>query len=222
MSNQLSKLLVLFISLTLRTVTAAPHPFDSPREPMLDTRLPDPSPLYPTDKNITVVAIWDELYGERDVAYFTTSRGLAIIDGDVVYGSEARLLERRLRPPANSLKERAFSTGQPWPNAEVLYKYDATSATSGIVSAVNDAIARWHVQSPYLRFTRLHDGSVPINGVLTISSNDGGCHANIGYAANEPLFMNLEQPGCDADVATHEFGHVLGKLLNAPILRVGC
>jgi len=167
-------------------------------------------PLYPLDKNITVATIWDDFSGERNVSYFTTAEGLAIIDGDVIYGTEAQLLNSNFR---------SFSVLQPWPAATVLYKYDTASTAAVLTPIVNTAIARWQLGSPYLNFQQLSDSVIPVNGVLTISSNDcQGCNASPGFDASESRHMNLQRicpanPGsCGPDEATHELGHVLGLL----------
>jgi hypothetical protein len=168
-------------------------------------------PLYPLYKNVSVATIIDNSFGERTVGYFTTVEGLAIIDGDVIYGTEAQLLSSEFR---------SFSVKQPWPNAIVMYKYDTASTAASVAAIVNTAIARWQLVSPYLTFQQLPNSVSPDNGVLTISANDcGGCNANIGFGATIPLRMNLQQPStacpgsCGPDEATHEFGHVLGKFL---------
>jgi hypothetical protein len=189
---------VLLIILSFSAVIAAQTPSE-------------PDPLYPLDKNVSVATILDNSFGERSVGYFTTDEGLAVIDGDVIYGTEAQLLSSEFR---------SFSVKQAWPGATVVYKYDTAGTAASVTTIVNTAIARWQLGSPYLTFQQLPNSVSPINGVLTISSNAcGGCNANIGFGATIPLQMNLQQPStacngsCGPNEATHEFGHVLGKFL---------
>ncbi|KAJ5880164.1 zincin [Penicillium subrubescens] len=167
-------------------------------------------PLYPLDKNVSVATIFDNSFGERNVSYFTTVERLAIIDGDVIYGTEAQLLSSEFR---------SFAVKQPWPGATVVYKYDTAGTAARVAAIVNTAIVRWQLVSPYLTFQQLSNNVTPMNGVLTISSNDcGGCNANVGFGALLPLQMNLQQPStacngsCGPNEATHELGHVLGLL----------
>ena len=69
----------------------------------------DYSPIYPVHKTLIEVTINDDLYGTRDVSYFVTSNGLAVIDGDVVYGSIQDLTAHTIK---NSI-------------AVINYKYDS-------------------------------------------------------------------------------------------------
>jgi hypothetical protein len=55
----------------------------------------DPQPLAHQSlyhRRFATLEIQDEFYGHRNVSYFVTSAGLALIDGDVVYGPVEDLL----------------------------------------------------------------------------------------------------------------------------------
>ncbi|KAL9615548.1 MAG: hypothetical protein Q9167_000061 [Letrouitia subvulpina] len=166
------------------------------------------------DRPLRNIKINDPLFGDRQVSYFVTSNNLAVIDGDVIYGPVSSLLAHR--SGAKTKGKRAFSGTPTWPNAEVKYRYDSASTASKIQNLVNDAISDWQSAAPWLRFTRLPDSATWSNGILTITSNDcDGCHATLGYSANEALHMNLGTnaacgDSCGGPVALHEFGHVLG------------
>ncbi|PPR06721.1 hypothetical protein CVT24_013041 [Panaeolus cyanescens] len=172
--------------------------------------------------NATFLTIFDDRYGYRNVSYFVRN-GLAIIDGDVAYGPVQNLLANKFDLKDAGKRRRASSvyagSGFTWPNGNITYRYDSDGTELSVSSFVNDAIARWTKEAPYLTFFQLDNIAKPENGVLLITSNVcDGCWATLGYA-NVPLFMNLQQgcktpgwdPGaCDSDVTTHEFGHVLG------------
>jgi hypothetical protein len=176
------------------------------------------SPIYPSNKTYEVMTTFDELYGLRNVSYWIASSGLAIIDGDVVYGTEAELLSNEFNETALILEKRAFSAPSIWPAATVTFKYRSAAAETAVSSIVNAAIAVWTTSASYLTFTQLPNSDALIPGVLTISADDcDGCHANLGFDAARARTMNLQQtcsssPGfCGVDEAVHEFGHVLGK-----------
>jgi hypothetical protein len=176
--------------------------------------------LFSVHENSTFITINDDFYGLRNVSYFVVSDGLAIIDGDVVYGREKDLLAHQVNHDTqlSHKKARAFSAPNTWPEAKISYKYVSDAVQSQLSPYVDEAIQRWKRGAPYLTFSQiLPNSNSAMNGVVTISANDcDGCHAKIGYA-NDDLRMNLQQdcpksPGyCRSDEATHEFGHVLGK-----------
>jgi hypothetical protein len=176
------------------------------------------SPIYPVNKTLTIVTINDDFYGTRNVSYFVTSNGLAIIDGDVVYGTVQDLIQHTIENSTvgNVKAKRAFSASNVWPSPVITYKYDSDDTEQQLGSIVSEAIRRWNVGAPYLTFTAATpNGPDPIDGVVTISVGGcHGCHASIGFASTGSLFMGLQQDcdsgTCTADEATHEFGHVLG------------
>lgn len=158
--------------------------------------------------------IYDNYYGLRNVSYTTTSNGLAVIDGDVIYGTLEDLLahESCLFDPGE-INTNAFSVRTAWPGANILYKFDSHDTAIAIGNAVSTAISRWKSVASYLTFTELPDSTTAMNGIVTISSVCGAnsCSASIGFS-NNPLFINLCAAGCGPDQATHEFGHVLGLI----------
>jgi hypothetical protein len=178
------------------------------------------SPIYPSNKTLTTVTISDDFYGTRNVSYFVSSNGLAIIDGDVVYGTVQDLLQHTIEnsTAGNAEAKRAFSASNVWPSPNITYKYDSDDTERRIAPIVIEAIRRWNVGAPYLTFSAVSPNSAhAVDGIVTINATDcDGCHASIGFASSGSLFMNLQQDcnktglGCFADEATHEFGHVLG------------
>lgn len=181
------------------------------------------SPLYPI-KNNTVLAINDNTYGVRNVSYWVTDDGLAVIDGDVIYGTVQDLLAHSLTANPPNVTRRAhsiFRTANPWAGATITYKFDSdcTENTLGVGAIVDGAIANWKATAPYLTFKKVPNSGVGENGVLMIvAPSCGGCSSPIGFY-NSPMTLYLQQmcpttPGsCGVAEATHEFGHALGKLV---------
>ena len=170
------------------------------------------------DRNLTLLSIRDAKYGSRDVSYFVVE-DMAIIDGDVIYGSVEQLRAQDVRRNPQVEESRAFSvlSSGAWPSATITYRYESDATATALIPIVDAAIARWRATAPYLTFTRLTPNSAAAaNGVTTIKATEcGGCNSHVGFA-NAPRTMNLQQscpssPGwCGVNEATHEFGHLLG------------
>jgi hypothetical protein len=154
------------------------------------------SPIYPVNKTLTTVTISDDLYGTRNVTYFVTSNGLAVIDGDVVYGTIGDLIEHTIENSTTGTvnAKRAFSASNIWQQAVIAYKYDSDATERRIDSFVSEAIQRWNAGAPYVTFKQTFpNGADPTDGIVTITANDcDGCSASsIGFTPTGPLFMNL-------------------------------
>jgi len=168
--------------------------------------------------NHNLLQIRDSIYGTRNVSYFVVN-GLAIIDGDVIYGSvnQLRLQDIRRSPQIKENRALSVNSNSAWPSATITYRYESDTTATVLIPIVNAAIARWKVSAPYLTFNRLLPNSnVEANGAAIIRATQcGGCNSHIGFA-NAPRVMNLQQscpsnPGsCGVNEATHEFGHLLG------------
>jgi len=181
------------------------------------------------DQKLTLIK--DPIYGLRNVSYFVVG-DLAIIDGDVVYGTIDQLLSHDVTLNPNILDDlsRGIKTTRAlsvlgsnadalWPSATVTYRYASDDTATTLMSDVDTAIARWRSTAPWLTFNRLmpnHNNTE--KGVTTIRMVEcGGCWSHIGFNASAPRIMNLqrkcgklENQVCNADTATHEFGHLLG------------
>lgn len=168
--------------------------------------------------------IIDPFVGRRNVSYFTTSAGLAIIDGDVIYGTLSDLSESRVFdaiPRRESIGHRALTMGSSfstWPNATVRYKFDSDETQDLLSGLMKTAISRWLTGAPYLKFLKEGINSKEgVDGVLTVTATRcGGCNSVMGWSPG-PRWMNLEQAcegkrrACGPDEATHEIGHILGE-----------
>jgi len=192
---------------------------------------PSPGPELNRDvnRNYTLTLIKDPIYGLRNVSYFVVG-DLAIIDGDVIYGTIDQLLSHdvTLNPDMLNDHSRGIKTARAhsvlssnadalWPSATVAYRYASDDTAMALMSDVNTAIGRWRSTAPWLTFNRLmpnHNDTE--KGVTTIRMVEcGGCWSHIGFHPTRPLIMNLEQKcgmdgPCGVDTTTHEFGHLLG------------
>lgn len=201
---------VLFLSLFLGLSTPW---FASAADPIDNTT----SPIYPR-KNTTLILIKDPIYGTRNVSYWVTDDKLAIIDGDVIYGSVDDLLSHSLPDPLAILKRTHSIRANTWPSATITYKFDSDATQTALGSIVNTAIDNWKKVAPYLKFTKVPlNSAVGQNGVVTIKAPAcGGCNSAVGFV-NAPMTMRLQvsctsAPGkCGILEATHEFGHLLGE-----------
>jgi hypothetical protein len=171
----------------------------------------------PTNKALTALTIQDDVYGIRKVSYFTTSSGLAIIDGDIVYGTEQNLLsatagrDNRMTTDAFSFKNRT------WPNAVVRYRYASDEAEKNLKTQfIDEAIAYWGIGAPWLKFERVEPNKDEAeSGILRISGDCNGCHSTVGYIEGDKQYFNIMPDHCTmhcgVEGTVHEFGHVLGK-----------
>jgi len=165
---------------------------------------------------VTTVYI-NDTKGLRAVSYFVSS-GLALIDGDVVYGTTAEffnvtvqtglnrrelLNEARKQRRANSI---FANSGHLWPGGVVKYKYDTPATEAKLQQRIKDAIARWTSVVPCLSFVQQPSSTVPSSDVVTVIDGDG-CYATV--VGDVPGVSKWMSP-CGVNEATHEWGHVLG------------
>ncbi|RUS27661.1 hypothetical protein BC938DRAFT_482927 [Jimgerdemannia flammicorona] len=180
-------------------------------------------------------------YTPERLSYIVIPGNLTVIQGDICYGSFDEFAEHanilttpgfvypntidqkynpQSHPHRRSLRPR--DAPQQWPGAKIIYKYHSEYVKSKVSPYVLEAIKRWQLKSPYLKFVELNVSCENVPGQLTINSIPcGGCNANLGYSPDKPLYMNLQQSsycdapglsntGCFDDDATHLFGHVIG------------
>jgi len=158
-------------------------------------------------------------YGVRNVTYFVVD-GDAIIDGDVHFGPVEELLAYSI--PADTdpddndedyLNRRAlsyFESKKSWPRGTWKYTYDSDNTERLLRNIVKEGIIRWKQRAPYFTFVKVGK-NVRTKGIVTISAKKGTCHATIGFKGrSEYMNLNLGQPGCGPNQATHEIGHSLG------------
>ncbi|KAG8530600.1 uncharacterized protein KY384_004638 [Bacidia gigantensis] len=180
-------------------------------------------------RNLTTIKIKDSLFGIRNVDYWITSQGQAIIDGSIVYGSEQELLSKQVS--ASSKDTRAFDVfagAQSWPNGEIKYRFVDGSAQSQLDTEVTATINRWLTVAPWLTFTKLTPSDAFTPGTLTITHNDcSGCVASFGYDKNSARTMNLPWPNsacpnagyCGDNEIAKLFGYAQQTSTNAPTAK---
>lgn len=162
---------------------------------------------------IRTIQLNDHYFGSRKVAYYTFD-GLAVIDGDIIYGPIDNLLANSgALARTQRQRKRAISDSRTWPSATVKFTYLSEETESSLSAVVNEAIRRWKTRAPYLDFLKLKNDFARTDGVVTITSFNGSCSASVGYRQDESVrhHMNLDSKTCDSGAATHEFGHVLGQ-----------
>jgi len=169
--------------------------------------------------NLTTVRISDYL-GNRTVAYHADSDGLAIVEGDIIYGTEAELLSRVIGGTPNvgprSVHRRShsvFSTGtpSPWPASTIRYRYLDDNARTKFSSSVNIAIQRWKLGHPCLNFVDIGSGTDQDAIVIQEQTNEPNvCRATVGYYGPTSSHIMKLWATCGPNEITHELGHNLG------------
>lgn len=157
----------------------------------------------------------DSFYGVRNVTYTETDSGLAIIDGDVVYGTVDELRAHEYSASqADVFQNLAFSVPTAaWPNATIFYKYDSDVTEELLRPATEEAMRRWTKMVPYLKFIRMRSnfGSLVSNVITIINDPFKYCSSSIGYGQSTVLVMNSVPDNCGVGGLVHELGHTLGS-----------
>ncbi|KAK4120247.1 hypothetical protein N657DRAFT_636707 [Parathielavia appendiculata] len=90
-----------------------------------------PPPEEGNRERLKTVEVCDKVYGHRNVSYLLTPNGLAVIDGDVIYGTEQELLAKQPKNGSSqcALDPRTFSVRQDsaWPGRIIRYKLEHAS-----------------------------------------------------------------------------------------------
>ena len=195
----------------------------SPKLPPI-FRLYADSGLYPLVPG-KALTIKDPVRGiVRDISYRVDNDGLAIYDGDIIFGTEQQLLaaavskEKRddvsVENPVSPTMARSFSHDVAFPNGVIPFYFNTDADSNAQLANVNQAQARWTKVAPYLKFKYL--GVNPTTGFgINITSTDTGCYTsdNALYKIFGPYNMSLNKTVCGVDQATHEFGHALGEII---------
>ena len=157
----------------------------------------------------------------RPISYHVDDLGLAIYDGDVIFGTEAKLLanaagvkKRELDPDSNQLiSQRSYSINIPYPDGVIPFFFNTANDQATLAQRVTVAQGRWRKVAPYLLFNDLGVGNPNKKFGINITSQFSGCVTNAAaeFKYFAPFAMNLNATNCDADTAVHEFGHTLGE-----------
>jgi len=142
--------------------------------------------------------------------------GLAILDGDMILGTEQELLALSF---ANSTREELQTQGteidcwlasvcSKWPNAVVPYRVKPGTEwgadTEAMVRRINRAIEHWNTKTP-IRLVPRTDQDSYVEFV-----NSGGCSSKLGKRGGKQT-VNLH-PDCGFGAVVHEIGHAIGLM----------
>jgi hypothetical protein len=184
------------------------------------------SPMYPISP------------GLQYISYYV-SGGNAIVFGDINSGPEAKLISYQVDSVGNLLRKRAHSIfgdnssseimqtgpgGLPWPNANVVYKYETQQTRDDSHDIFLLAISNFQSILPFIQFTEVASSPGPSElGILnirkgTVTDSDGNkidvCNSYVGYSPaihGIPMDLTLDS-GCDLHSIAHQIGHVLGLI----------
>jgi hypothetical protein len=167
----------------------------------------------PSAKDVRAVTIFDSTYGLRNLSYYTTPDGLAIIDGDIIYGTESDLLTAA-HAAANLASDQQITTPRDessfFPNATIRYAYESPETREVLRERMEFAVTAWKQFAPYLTFQELPIGTAKREKhVVQVRRGHGGCLATRGFTDWPTLTLGK---GCGYRAATHELGHVLGMV----------
>lgn len=135
---------------------------------------------------------------------YTVVDGLAIVEGDIVLGTEeevqARTEQIRLEM-SGQVSSGVVRTGAQyrWPNCTIPYTIDPALPNQ---SRVTDAIAHWQSRTRYRFVARATE-----TDYVTFRPSSG-CSSSVGRQGGQQ-FVNLGS-GCTTGNAIHEIGHVVG------------
>ncbi|KAM5342201.1 hypothetical protein ACJ41O_015232 [Fusarium nematophilum] len=167
----------------------------------------------------------DNLTTVRERVSYVVYNGLAIIGGDVVYGTEARILADRVTDNP-SKRKRALSIrapGRKWPNAVIPYSRTSTvypwltSAEETKRKNMFEAAAKvWMDRLPWLQIkedlSSYNEQATTTPDRVTIVFADSGTSSSPHGRAlsQDESYITLGTP--DLGVYVHELGHSLGLL----------
>jgi cysteine-rich repeat protein len=193
------------------------------------TSVPSDLPYNDIPKNLTVLDIYDtpgsfrfngstcnvtQTPSVKRVAYFV-SNGYAVIDGDVIYGTEAQLLASAVTPNVpirRDLHARSFSltpmSSSKWAGGKVYYYFNA-ALPAAQQQGFLDAAKVWTDRLPFLQF--INDKTNPtareIVGIPgSASFSPLGCcggQLQMGLATSSSWIVGI---------TVHEIGHTLGLI----------
>lgn len=144
----------------------------------------------------------------RTVTYFV-AEGLAIIDGDVIYGTEDEIIESSI---TNNSKRAysiwPFENARKWPFGIVPYQYEDAATESGRGPKFEEAIKRWTDKLPFLSFVNVGVNNVPSVDVLMVRAiEDSTSYSYVGYVPFPQVLLGRpDLPETDYWY-THSLGH---------------
>jgi hypothetical protein len=166
----------------------------------------------------------------RRVSYFV-QQNLAIIDGDVIFGTESELLAHRVPDNGNvtvitrrdknspALQRRALSlsreSNQKWPNGRIEYYWESQTTKNARLNDWLEATKIWTDRLPFLSFVDMNQFKTlsTVNGPVVLKFDKGSVSSSpIGRATsaqgNVIVLGDIGTgPGKDIGVYVHEIGH---------------
>ncbi|KAL9609750.1 MAG: hypothetical protein Q9167_005506 [Letrouitia subvulpina] len=127
-----------------------------------DECVPTEPPQHPygvlSSHPLRTIQLNDQYFGWRKATYYTTSDGLAVIDGDIIYGRVEDLLAKNgALNRTQRQRKRALSGLAAWPSATIKFTYLSEETEINLSATVNEAIRRWKTRAPYLKFSKLEN-----------------------------------------------------------------
>lgn len=186
---------------------------------------------FPGTGNELQTVLLNDSWGYNFVSY-EISDGLAIVDGDVIYGTQAEFESKIVKDykvlnisdyPTNPEQPQARSNSVRfgkrsnslfenesglWPSGKVRFKFATPDAKKQLGSDVTTAINRWKAKASCLSFTEEKISDKWSWDVVTIEVASGICRTSQAGRGGD-MRMMLD-PACGAAAVTHEFGHALG------------
>jgi hypothetical protein len=136
----------------------------------------------------------DAVPEKRTVSYFVQD-GLAIVDGDVIYGTETEIKAASVTTNKRAVSIFPFQSAQKWPGGVIRYKYEDDSVENSVGPDFQKAIEKWKNKLPFLQFTKEPSNSATLTpSVLTVFELPGELSYSYIGMAPFPL-IRLGQPG---------------------------
>lgn len=157
------------------------------------------------------------------LSYYVDDDGLAIVDGDVIFGTEDELLawavgghqKRSLETEshAGGVQKRSISifpySGNKWPGGVISYKWESQASKDLRIVDWTEAVKRWTDRLPFLKFVEATtpDATIVPN-IVTLRSftGTGGCSSPIGMSTST-VWNYIKLDDCGAGTYAHEIGH---------------
>lgn len=161
--------------------------------------------------NVTTLDIGNSLMLGRRVSYYLVD-GIAIVDGDVIFGPEEELLRMsRGGGGKRSLSLFESQRGRMWPNGVIRYKWESQEAKDGRGYNFSIATQRWINMLPFLKFQDTGDiDPTLVEDVITLRATTGrrSCNSPIGKTSYaDANYIQLDDDCGGAGTYTHELGH---------------
>ena len=131
---------------------------------------------------------------------YSLEHGLAIMEGDIILGSEAQL--STLGPQANLVRDRAYR----WPGGVIPYRLDASVSAEGRAN-FTEAVKRWEHRTAF-RFVSWTGQKDFVT--FTRGNAEHACFSAVGRRGGEQFVYLTASGSCSLRTLVHELGHTVG------------